>query len=134
MGELVPLSEAIKQAAAVLGMDESAVADLAAKAKAEGKLGNKMLSAGAIVAVGNGMQRLMKLAADAEAAGVRASKAGQLTFNGVDLAPYVKRVYLSSHIPHNPANRRTFRLGGKPYHYVQTAGRLETRPGESPWQ
>jgi hypothetical protein len=109
VGELVPLDEAIKQAAAVLGMEEEAVAKLAAKAG-----------------------RTMQLMADAEAAGLYEATS-KIMFGGVDLTPYIEQVSLGSDMPHNPANRRTFRLGGKPYHYVQAAGRLETQPGESPW-
>lgn len=37
-------------------------------------------------------------------------------------------------MPANPRDRRTVRLGGKPYHYTQDGtGQLHTTPGESPW-
>ena len=36
-------------------------------------------------------------------------------------------------VPTKPADRRTVTVAGKPYHYVQILGRLELRPGESPW-
>jgi len=114
-------------------MSEERVASLAAEAKAAGKLGNSMLSAGAVVAQSPAMSRLMKLAADAEAAGIRADRTGKLTFNGMDLTPYIQVVTAPEKLPHNPANRRTFHLANKPYHYVQLGDRLETRPGESPW-
>lgn len=35
--------------------------------------------------------------------------------------------------PTRAADRHTFHLLGKPYHYAEVLGRLETRPGESPW-
>jgi len=132
VNRLVPLSEAIKQVAETLGMDEEAVAKLAAKAKAEGMLGNTALAAGSVVALGEATRRAVHVAAEAEKAGVHVDK-GRLMWNGTDLTPYVKEVRLGSEVPHTAANRRTFYLLDKPYHYVQTSTGLRLLPGESPW-
>ena len=129
---LVPKEEAIQQAIEATGLPEATIREYAERLKNM----NPMFSAGAIVATSPGLQKLFKLAADAEAAGIRADR-GRIPFNGQDLTPYIETVQLgahSAHMPHNPANRRTFRLAGKPHHFIQTEDGLATRPGESPWE
>lgn len=56
---------------------------------------------------------------------------GRVVLGGVDITPYIKTA--GGDEPFHPADRRTFRLTGKPKHYVQVNGRLRLRDGESPW-
>lgn len=129
---LVPKEEAIRQSVEATGLPEEMIRQYADELKKLGAV-DPMLSVGAIVAVGNAFGTYTRAAADAEHAGIRADR-GRLYYNGTDLTPYIELQYLPAQLPHNPANRRTFHLLGKPHHFIQTEKGLQTRPGESPWE
>lgn len=127
---LLPLELAVKQVAEETGVPEHQIRQYAEQMRRR--------TTSASVAAGIMTGPFLKAAVDFELAAQKIAAvmdrpAAEVRAKLLEMAKTSTRP-AEDQCPRNAADRRTFHLAGKPYHYTQdSSGKLHTEPGESPW-